>query len=505
MNSKMAALGLGSGHPRPTAAAAKAPSPLGTLEKLPTELRCMIFEHCIANHSVSGILRASKQLHSEFRSFLYEEFELAFHIDPANTAGTVRILNFDHDTVDCLSNHRDHSSIIEKTPFHRFKAIRVSINAPDPEDPGQMVRCWKQCPGLMQVLLPVWGDADRLPESSQDFDIHAYGYQWVRKIRRLPPITIEFVDKGERKWALSQPGSFSRVATELVLKSGVCWNHGVPSYNERDDAGPNTVPGNIESSDVDILIKAFQRIRCADSVRVKLPPWTTEIDNEFLEGALRNLNRLAKIEHPFGIILTPSDVIGVHTAMSRQDTMHLWLEYLLDDLDGPAAALLRRQRYGKWCSEYEHLHFQRLNGFHTPNYGGHHLGGPWGEMSPGLIAEIEAAFRARFAAGMKYLEEIELRLGEKSSWEISFPSGVPRRSEDNKSWQNGVKQEDDDYYVGAELEPLRRGIFTNTAMYGPVSWEQCQACADAELQRLEFEGADDSENGNDGMGYDDSW
>ena len=130
--------------------------------------------------------------------------------------------------------------------------------------------------------------------------------------------------------------------------------------------------------------------------------------------------------------------------------MHLWLGYLLDDLEGATAALLRRQRYQHRCSEYEYLHFQRLlYGWHCDWYDGLTRNVVGDEMDDALSHKTRGAFGARFMAGLKYHREAlgdvwmfgstqtrascSLFIGPEAGpdpWEIKYPPGMPRRSPD---------------------------------------------------------------------------
>ena len=120
----------------------------------------MIFKECIAQAGVAGIVQTSRQLYVEFIPLLYKDRVLTFHIDPRDRASAVKLMGYGDETIDVLSNHRDNSSAFEKMPIDKFKSVRVLIDAPDPEDLGQLGRCWKKCTGLTQVLLPQWQDAD---------------------------------------------------------------------------------------------------------------------------------------------------------------------------------------------------------------------------------------------------------------------------------------------------------------------------------------------------------
>ncbi len=503
----------------------------------------MIFKECIANGYVTNVLRACKQLHDEFIPFLYEALDLVFHIDPTDPAARIKIIGWRDDVyhgIGSLDNHRDSPTIVDHMPLDSFKSIQVIIAAPDPKDPGQLVRCWKQCTSCMEVLLPQWEDLNELPESLDDYKSR---YNWDS--RELPPVSIEFVENREKRWASSVPYSHSYLNGESMFDNGVRWNHSVPSYKEdleqEEDYVTSRSKGQFRFSDVEILLRAFGRIREAECVNVKLPPWTTDMLDEEVDFCVKSLQRRTDLLGPFGLIESVRDRFVVSHTLSKESSMHLWLDYLLDDLDGPAAALLRRQRYETWCDEYEYLHFQRLAGYDFLEGDDHwfKIGMAASRMEESLLEEIKRAFRARYAAGRKHAKEImpwidevdyegdedsERRIldrghaskvpserprwehnlkvpwqvwpwryqkppcnkdASETQWEFWYPLGMPRRSEDNYHWQpdDGGDVEQDrwtgeqvDPFASIAMEPLWRPDLTNANEYGRILGTYCKSC-----------------------------
>ncbi|EXJ67065.1 uncharacterized protein A1O5_09711 [Cladophialophora psammophila CBS 110553] len=485
---------------------------LGTLSTLPSELRNQVFLHCIGNRSV-GILRASKQLCGEFIPLLYEEFKLVFHVDPTDPLSRVRILNQNGRVVECLPYHRD--TVLDKMPIDRFKSIRILVDAPDPQDPGQLLRAWKQCTSLMTALLPQWRGRNRLPESPQDYHLPP-----VRRSNRLPPILIQFRDADT-----NSAGTGSWTSESPYADGERLWNRSVPSYRSWNAERKTTFPTNLRSGfhhcDLDIILAAFWRIRDADSVDVQLPPSPSTLDDQpwTVDEALRRLDLFTKHNMPFGCdprgtgCLDDDDYI-----LSNEDSMHLWLDYLLDDLGGPTAPFLRRQRYQNWCDEYEYLVGRRINGFYQPKRLSQWypekdvVGSPLGLVPNHLIEMIGRAFRDRFWAGWMETGNLEMPRnsepsgehfdreastinhmnqvnghiylrgpgGPQDGWELTWPEGLPQMSALHPAVGNGLREPHPQRDQPLELfVPESWGNITNGDLHGRIRWETCGECQDA--------------------------
>ena len=216
-----------------------ATAPFGNLSRFSPEIRCMIYNECVVNRSI-GLLRASKQFHNEFIPLLLERFVLSFHVDPSASSSVVKILNQNGETLDVASPHLNYSSILEKMPVDHFRRIEISINAPDPADPGQLVRAWRQTTGLLTALLPRWKSSESLLSRS-DIELPQ-----GRKTVRLPPLIVKLPETRVNQW--TSPSSRSERVRTL--------NHSVPTYRDWDPVSKRVlaIVANDPHSDIEIIV-----------------------------------------------------------------------------------------------------------------------------------------------------------------------------------------------------------------------------------------------------------
>ncbi|KIX97466.1 uncharacterized protein Z520_06918 [Fonsecaea multimorphosa CBS 102226] len=315
------------------------------MDTFPYEIREIVYTECVKVRALD-LLYASKRFYSEFSPFLREGFVLGFHIDPAAPATEVKLINADdnpwgnYSTIDATSAHPNYD-ILDWMPVDRFKGIRVLIDAPDSRDPGQLVRGWLQTNRLVEVLLPRWVGRWWLPR--REIDIHV---PEGRSTRRLPPFTIEVRDRGEfRQW-----------------HDGQAWKHSVPDYRAWD---PGTQTAAImpqgANSDLEIILAPFARIRDADAVTINLPrdaPSEGRVD-----ALIEVLIASGRLQIPFGLNVPDGEPWDNERTLGAGNTLRVWLDYLLDDMAGPTAAMLRRDRFQYWCPTYEFVMGQCFHGF----------------------------------------------------------------------------------------------------------------------------------------------
>lgn len=119
-----------------------------------------------------GLLYVNKQFHNEFSPLLKEDFVLGFHIDPSSST-KVKIISPDNSAwggrfvLDAASPHPDYSNL-DSMPIDRFNGIRILIDPPSMDDPGQVVRGWLQSNALVAALLPRRADAEKVPRTEED-------------------------------------------------------------------------------------------------------------------------------------------------------------------------------------------------------------------------------------------------------------------------------------------------------------------------------------------------
>ncbi|KAK5057713.1 hypothetical protein LTR84_011714 [Exophiala bonariae] len=168
------------------------------MESLPSELRCEIYAQCV-NIRAYGLMYVNKQFYNEIRPLLKEDFVLGFHIDPSSST-EVKLISPNNSAwggqwvLDAASTHTDYS-FINRMPLDHFKGIRILIDPPSLNDPGQVVRGWLQSIKLVNALLLDWNTPDLIPKAEEDV--------WLPHTRlsnRLPPITIQVRETKTVKW-----------------------------------------------------------------------------------------------------------------------------------------------------------------------------------------------------------------------------------------------------------------------------------------------------------------
>lgn len=494
-------------------------SPLGPMDKAPAEIRNMIFKECIKNRSI-GLFRANKRLYFETISLVREGFSLAFHIDPAVESSVVNILNQNGNTINVASSHRD--PILDMMPIDKFRQIHIVLEAPDKNDPGQLIRGWYQTTRLLAALLPQWRNLDQLPMKSFGYHITPRG----RRSNRLPPVVIEFRGSKTRQWSHDS----------LQNENGVCervWNHSVPSYKAWD-ADTKEAENRPEDphSDIEILLIPFCRIRDVESVTVKLPEERPQ--NERVNNKLIDLREMTKSEVPFGVRPVCIEDVDADLVLAWENCQHVWLEYLLDDLEGPTADMLRRERFQNWCPEHEYFQARAVQGhlvslpFIATADGTQEwldIGSPAHDMGDALVDHLLRQCHVRYAAGRRHGQHLWDLLdsgryiatyltvddNDNSSnnnknnnnndngihnkgkcnsdsltspntprggaaaatdrWELHYPDGIKRKSE-NPSWPTGLVI---DARIDHWLHPLSRRSRTWCHSVGKVGTTPC-AC-----------------------------
>ncbi|KAL2433271.1 hypothetical protein ABEF95_002854 [Exophiala dermatitidis] len=387
-------------------------TPLGDLEQLPGELRNTIYEALILQRGPQ-LAYTSKQIYNEIIPYLEEKFVLGFHIDPAVSSSVVHIINQsgrpwgtgNQNTFDARSPHINQS--LEMLPIDKFKQVRFIIDAPNPKDPGQLVRVWYQVTRLLDAILPRWRDPNQLPQ-----DQRAIVVPKGRQDSKLPAIEITFRETGERTWG----------GHDML-------NHSVPSYeNWVENIHSAQISPDSRYSDVAVILTPFLRLRNAASLQVHLPAAaSSDLHIRFI---MKLLEERAGSDIPFGMDLDEQEDIADAWCLAMQNTLHVWLDCLLDDLRGPTANLLRRDRFQYFCPEYEYKLGTCLQGFE--DFRGRHGIGGLGSISEDLWQHVVGQYFSRLAAAYKHRQMAHARYGKwnnfakrnESQPEESFASGL---------------------------------------------------------------------------------
>ena len=149
-------------------------SHFGMLGRLPIELRSMIWKHvtdssgpCLTQEEINddlGTLGTSRALREEFTTNLYTGIVLTFSIIPGFAP-----LNHSDLNIPAQDQYGNSTSLLwsrfhytrrrrldfafdRKIPFERVRSIKVDIEAPRPEDPGELLQSWNKLLSLVTFL-----------------------------------------------------------------------------------------------------------------------------------------------------------------------------------------------------------------------------------------------------------------------------------------------------------------------------------------------------------------
>jgi hypothetical protein len=329
---------------------------LGTLVTLPVELRYLIWEYISPSSgpflatdfyqdlSILRILQASRKLREEILSYLYDGLILTFVIAPGLSHQDFDILVHDQhgsraliwdrgDILDGLTAGSDRASL-----FERIGAIRVEIIAPRRDDPGELVQMWNK-----NVLL-----VDSL---SSDACL-------------LPFLEICAVENDSRQWT-----------TEGMLHQSVA---------------PPDPPQDGVNSDLELLLMPFRRLRKARGIQIQIPK---QARAKAVTMMVEEIEACVISDKTFGTYLNDTDIMDDEMVASYEDAQTLWFDYLLDDMEGPCAAMVRLARFASWSERYEREMYFRATG-----EGEGRIGAAVGMLSERQLRDIESALEERYRA-----------------------------------------------------------------------------------------------------------
>ncbi|OAP54105.1 hypothetical protein AYL99_11640 [Fonsecaea erecta] len=426
---------------------------------MPWEIRAQIFAVCFEKRYSLGLLYANKQHYAHLRPLLYELLIVSFKIEPSEIgtwAWSPELLLL----VIAESSHFECYKDIDRIPVDQFRKIEILIDAPNPDNPGELVSAWKQVTALITALLPRWkteDDAD--PKTEADIEIPK-----GRKTGNLPPIIIKFQEEGEKKWSRFHPDIGRRI-----------WNQSVPSYVHWDeDTGAAPIKLDGLHSDVEIIMTAFLRVRGAASITFELPGDVEDSPqggNSPVADLVEKVKRLSKRRTPFGLYIDPGCPLDDKAILRYENGFHLWLDHLLDDLKGSRADELRFGRFQFWCSEYDYLMGQR---FHNS------------ALSVSLLDFIRSQYYDRCVARSVYARKASILLDTSDDpddypcneiWEQFFRDSLIERKSENSLWTDNVHN-----FVPIPVHlllPERRECTTYTQWSAAVtdfSDQRCKKC-----------------------------
>ncbi|KAG9779525.1 hypothetical protein ABEF93_005499 [Exophiala dermatitidis] len=325
-----------------------APKGLGDFGKLPPEIRVSIYKQCVNTCSADTLTRASRAIHDEVDFCQHDDFVLTFDINPRRLMSVVTCLNEEGTPwtaepekgvkyIDTRWHHTKDEDVHIPVPFEKLKAINIDIHSPNVHDPGQLVQGWHQVTRFLDWLLPDWTDSGRVPGGQHDIFPAR-----TNTSLNLPKIHVRIV---------STPSAGFQHSIVGPLRDVLMPNTDEPNQDEMD----------FEESDLAILLTPFRRMRRARSFTVELPAAISELQNQSLQNMIAELTTLACSREDFGLSWERDSAI-----MAEEHKWHTWLNYLLDDLDGPRAAQLRRCRLYVWCAGYEQMRMIQKDGIEDP-------------------------------------------------------------------------------------------------------------------------------------------
>lgn len=279
---------------------------MGTLSDLPPELRCLIWEYLMPEH------RSKRQ--TDLLLYLDRRYIRQFSPDrPLKRLSILQASQQLHNEVSAqLYNNRilrlciqpdQHGWTVKNLPeasprdFHcanyaKFDVIQIEIHPPDIEDPGQLLRARKNSVDLVAALA-------RSP--------------------KLQRVEILLFNRNLSTWY-----------NHDIAQCSVGW------FNQTDE------------TDLEQLLGPFQYLRQVQHAKIKIPPALKPgTPLSYLMTLAQEVEDAMMSALPFGTKkeegdLTDSDIDSI------ERTVNIRLDFALDFLEGPTAAILRRDRFDHW-------------------------------------------------------------------------------------------------------------------------------------------------------------
>jgi hypothetical protein len=284
---------------------------LGTLSKIYPEIRVQIWKDVLQkgvpesskSKIDSAILRASHQLHDEISFEFYHLQILRIKISPRyRYRSWITISNLEgfewH-----LKDLRDAASRgFQKLPYRWLKQLKIEIEAPDPEDPGQMLCLWRKAQDLVELL---------------------------EKADGLPSVEILLQDTEGVKWC--------------------CGDEAQQSISM--DPADNTY-----DPDFEVILALFARLRNAGEVKVRLSGELAE----FCGDGIENPELAMTYKELFGMQKDSYD-LEILCIQEYQDEWFMAMDHRLDTMPGHTAAMMRLERFSTWYADHLHGESKYMN------------------------------------------------------------------------------------------------------------------------------------------------
>ena len=299
------------------------PSAFGTFSRLPKELRILIWKELLPESRPLGsylwpkeslaILRTSQQLNAEISIELYNRRILTFHIAPnplpcsdplSNQPSTIAVSDqFGSEwrlypRFQTPWDKLDYSSFVWRhLPFHRLNSVKFELEAPDADDPAQLIVMWNKLTWLMDLVQ------------------HAGGFAKV-EVHALQTV---------QDWCAD--GELRQTFTDEL-----------PTIIEDRD-----------TTDLEIMLSPFLRLRNVKSIEVHHP---FDKEHKTLDELTSNILHKTHSTTSFGLDITETDHTDDEMIISYEDTWAVYFENILDDLPGPSAPFVRLERFWNWTPQY---------------------------------------------------------------------------------------------------------------------------------------------------------
>jgi hypothetical protein len=281
------------------------PDTIGYLGWLPPEIRAQIWGHFSIQPGFRfsykkakdglGILRTCHFLRDEVSANIYNKVVLTFHLSPRVCPETESWLYLTT-SVDARWNIHpnkaqfDHFRVL---PYKRLKAIKIEIEAPSQEDPGQVVLLWTKIQDLMELL----SQAEEFP--SIDIYLRETNASWATNGTAHKTVPID------------------------------------PEHLDEDEYVP----------DIEVVLMPLCKLRNVRTASIHVP-------KGFVTGnhLLYHIGRQMETAESFGRVRN-GDVWDDAEVQKALELTQFQLDEALDELPGTTANFMRVERLGRWFGE----------------------------------------------------------------------------------------------------------------------------------------------------------
>jgi hypothetical protein len=281
------------------------PDTIGFLGWLPPEIRAQIWGHFSIQPGFRfsykkakdglGILRTCHFLRDEVSANIYNKVVLTFHLSPRVCPDIGSWLYLTTSVGARWNIHPnkaqfDHFRVL---PYKRLKAIKIEIEAPSQEDPGQVVLLWTKIQDLMELL----SQAEEFP--SIDIYLRETNASWATNGTAHKTVPID------------------------------------PEHLHEDEYVP----------DIEVVLIPLCKLRNVRTVSIHVP-------KGFVTGnhLLYHIGRQMETAESFGRVRN-GDVWDDAEVQKALELTQFQLDEALDELPGTTANFMRVERLGRWFSK----------------------------------------------------------------------------------------------------------------------------------------------------------